>query len=40
MRCKEFKLVGDSSNMKCMAGGGLFMYDFFLIYKRSLKVLA
>lgn len=39
-RSREFKMIGDVTNTKCLMGAGLYLYDFSLIYKEKLSVLA
>ena len=36
----DFHIVGDINQTKALQGGGLFFYDFALIYKEKLKDLA
>lgn len=40
LKCSEFKMIGDVNKAKCLQGGGLFFYDFSLIYSMKLKDLA
>jgi hypothetical protein len=37
---REFKMVGDICQTKSMQGNGLYFYDFSLIYREKLSVLA